>query len=141
MPEWSHTRCWSSIMDINRLSEIGNFPQALKNAQELLNKCLQEGEEAYSEAAYDLAYIHLELGQVLKKRGTSQAALGNRDAAQESRDRDLELYLAYRRDSGENRDPGGKLCTDFRQALKNNQREAMKNRLDPLGENREVWMS
>jgi tetratricopeptide (TPR) repeat protein len=83
LPDWSHTRFWSSIMEIDRLLESGNFPQALKDAQGLLDKCLKEGEEAYSGADYDTAYIYWELGRVLKRGGASQAALPPIDEARQ----------------------------------------------------------
>ena len=83
LPDWSHTRFGSSIMEIDRLLESGNFSQALKNAQESLGRCLQEGEDAYSGAAYDTAYIYWELGRVLKMGGASQAALPHIDEARQ----------------------------------------------------------
>jgi len=73
--DWNHTRFWSLIMQIDRLLGSGNLPQALRNAEELLKKCLQEGEKAYSVASYDIAYAHWELGRVLSMGGASEAAL------------------------------------------------------------------
>ncbi|NIM13675.1 MAG: tetratricopeptide repeat protein, partial [Candidatus Aminicenantes bacterium] len=80
--DWSHTRFWSSIMQIDRLMGSGNFPKALQNAQELLEKCLKEGEEAYSVAPYDTAYAYWELGRVLRKGGAAEAAIQPIDEAQ-----------------------------------------------------------
>ncbi|MDQ1355124.1 MAG: hypothetical protein QG657_5434, partial [Acidobacteriota bacterium] len=72
---WNHSQFWSTIMYIARLLEKGNFAHALQKNRELLDKCLQEGENAYSDAVYDTAYAHWELGRVLRKSGASQAAI------------------------------------------------------------------
>lgn len=72
---WSHTRFKSSRMQIERLLGSGNFQQAYQEAQALLDKCLQAGEGAYSEAAYDIAVAHILQGRVLKMSGASEAAL------------------------------------------------------------------
>ncbi|MCX6583572.1 MAG: tetratricopeptide repeat protein [Candidatus Aminicenantes bacterium] len=72
---WNHSQFWSTIMYIARLLEKGNFAHALQKNRKLLDKCLQEGENAYSDAVYDTAYAHWELGRVLRKSGASQAAL------------------------------------------------------------------
>ncbi|MFC2140690.1 tetratricopeptide repeat protein, partial [Acidobacteriota bacterium] len=72
---WSHTRFWSSIMQIDRLLDSGNLTQALLNAKKLLKKCLQEGEKAYSVASYDIAFAHWDLGRVLRMGGAVEAAL------------------------------------------------------------------
>ena len=79
--DWDHTRVWSSIMQIDRLLDSGNLPQALSNAQKLLKKCLQEGENAYEEASYDTAYIHWKIGGILNTGGASEAALQSIDEA------------------------------------------------------------
>ncbi len=39
-----------------------------------------------------------------------EQAVGNREAADEARQKAIQLYLAYRRDGGENHEPGGGLC-------------------------------
>ncbi|MGB8657684.1 MAG: tetratricopeptide repeat protein [Candidatus Zixiibacteriota bacterium] len=73
--DWSHTRFESSRMQIERLLDSGNFPQALNEAQALLDKCLQAGETAYSEVAYDIAGAYLLLGRVMSRGGAAETAL------------------------------------------------------------------
>jgi tetratricopeptide (TPR) repeat protein len=72
---WSHIQFASIGMQIERLLEKGNFSQALQEAQGLLEKCRQAGEDAYDEAPYDTAVSHFLLGRIFKKGGASQAAL------------------------------------------------------------------
>jgi len=59
-------------------------------------------------------------------------AEGHEEAAARARDQAIQLYLAYRRDGGENHEPGGRLCHAFRQALEDNQAEAMAAQLAEL---------
>ncbi|MCX6584280.1 MAG: TIR domain-containing protein [Candidatus Aminicenantes bacterium] len=72
---WSHTRFVSAKAQIERLLGKGNFPQALQEAQGLLEKCRRAGEDAYKEALYDTAMAYILLGRILKMGGASQAAL------------------------------------------------------------------
>jgi tetratricopeptide (TPR) repeat protein len=72
---WSHNRFVSSGMQIERLLGKGNFTQALQEAQGLLEKCRQAGEQAYDEAPYNTAVSHFLLGRILKMGGASQAAI------------------------------------------------------------------
>lgn len=72
---WSHTRFESSRAQIERLLEKGSFPKVLQEAQGLLEKCIQAGEQAYAEAPYDTAVSHFLLGRILKMGGASQDAL------------------------------------------------------------------
>lgn len=73
--DWSHTRFESSRMEIERLLDSGNLPEALLKAQALLDKCLQAGEEAYSRADYDIALAYFMLGRVMRLGGAAEAAL------------------------------------------------------------------
>jgi tetratricopeptide (TPR) repeat protein len=79
--DWSHTRFESSRMQIERLLGSGNFPQALHEAQALLDRCVQAGEGAYQVAAYDTAVAYFLLGRVLKMGGAADAALSPIDEA------------------------------------------------------------
>jgi tetratricopeptide (TPR) repeat protein len=72
---WSNVRYYSLTMQIERVLEIGNFPQALEEAQALLDKCLTAGEKAYLGAEYDIADMHFLLGRILLMGGASEAAL------------------------------------------------------------------
>jgi len=78
---WNHTKCYSLSMQIERLLDMANFPQALQEAQALLEKCLQASEGAYSEAAYDTAMAYFLLGRILKRGGAAEAALPPIDEA------------------------------------------------------------
>ncbi|MCJ7459816.1 MAG: tetratricopeptide repeat protein [candidate division Zixibacteria bacterium] len=73
--DWSTTRFTSSGMEIERLLDSGNLPEALKNAQALLDRCLQAGESAYSGADYDIADAYFLLGRVMSRGGSDEAAL------------------------------------------------------------------
>jgi tetratricopeptide (TPR) repeat protein len=61
-----------------------------------------------------------------------ERAQGNREAAQAAREQAIQLYLAYRRDGGENYNPGGRLCHDFFKALKENKGAEMAAILEAL---------
>jgi tetratricopeptide (TPR) repeat protein len=73
--DWSGARFDSSRMEIERLLDSGNFPQALQHANALLDKCLQAGGEAYSGANYDIAMAYILLGRVMRLGGAAEAAL------------------------------------------------------------------
>jgi tetratricopeptide (TPR) repeat protein len=70
-----------------------------------------------------------------------EQAEGNREAAAKARDRAIELFLSYRRDGGENHEPGGRLCFDFLQALQENKSGEMKTRLAQLSNHPNVQKS
>ncbi|MCP5102771.1 MAG: tetratricopeptide repeat protein, partial [bacterium] len=55
-----------------------------------------------------------------------EQAEGNREASDRAREQAIQLYLAYRRDGGENHEPGGRLCAGFRQALREQPVEEIK---------------
>src|SRR5581483_9872931 len=60
---------------IDRLLEGGQLPAAYQAAQQLLKRSLAAGEAAYPEAGYDIAYVHILLGRVLKRGGSAEAVL------------------------------------------------------------------
>jgi tetratricopeptide (TPR) repeat protein len=64
-----------------------------------------------------------------------ERAAGNLEAAERARARAIELYLAYRRDGGENHESGGRLCTWFRQAIKEERPETISTQLAELAKN------
>ena len=72
---WSHAQCMADGASIDRLVESGDLRSAYANAQRLLERCLLAGEEAYPEAAYDIALAHYRLGNVLKTRGEVEPAM------------------------------------------------------------------
>jgi tetratricopeptide (TPR) repeat protein len=73
--DWSHARFLTKSATIDRLLERRDLPGAHEAAQRLLNNCRAAGETAYSDAAYDLAEVHIRLGRVLKEGGAAEAAL------------------------------------------------------------------
>jgi tetratricopeptide (TPR) repeat protein len=72
---WSHARFVTEDATIDRLLEGGELPAAHAAAQGLLRRCLAGGETAYPGAAYDIAMAHFNLGRVLKRGGSAEAAL------------------------------------------------------------------
>ena len=72
---WSHAQFESLRQGIERLLEQGRLPQAHAAAEQLLQRALATGEAAYATAAYDIAMAHFNLGSVLRRVGTVQAAL------------------------------------------------------------------
>ncbi len=67
-----------------------------------------------------------------------EQAEGNREAATQAHDRAIQLYLAYRRDGGENHEPGGRLCYKFLQAIQENKTEEMATLLEELSNHPEI---
>lgn len=79
--EWGHARCLTEGANIDRLLEGGDLQAAHTAAQQLLQRCLAMGEEAYPFAAYDIAMAHARLGRVLQMGGAAEAALPLLDEA------------------------------------------------------------
>jgi tetratricopeptide (TPR) repeat protein len=73
--EWSRATYLTKDADIERLLERGDLQPAYTAAQQLLQRCVAEGEGAYTGAAYDIAMAHFNLGRVLKQGGDAEAAL------------------------------------------------------------------
>ena len=73
--EWSHARFLAESANIDRLLERGDLPGAHAAARQLLQRCLAGGEQAFPEAAYDIATAHIKLGRVLRLMGAAGAAL------------------------------------------------------------------
>ncbi|HEY0323360.1 MAG TPA: TIR domain-containing protein [Pyrinomonadaceae bacterium] len=75
LSQWSYARYLTESASIDRLLEGGALPSAYAAAQQLLQQCLEAGEEAYPEADYDIAMAHWRLGRVLKRGGAAEQAL------------------------------------------------------------------
>lgn len=73
--DWSHARYLVAAAEIDRLLDQGQLPAALDTAQHLLTQAQAGGEDAFPEAAYDLALTHFYLGRVLRSGGAAEAAL------------------------------------------------------------------
>jgi hypothetical protein len=59
-----------------------------------------------------------------------ETAAGNASAADEARRRAIELFLAYRRDGGENHSPAGRLCHHLTASLLSNDTDQAGQALD-----------
>ncbi|HWS86335.1 MAG TPA: tetratricopeptide repeat protein [Pyrinomonadaceae bacterium] len=73
--EWNHAQFLTESADIDRLLERGEVRAAYAAADGLLKRCLSEGEGAYANAGYDIAYVQAQLGRVLRSGGAAEAAL------------------------------------------------------------------
>jgi tetratricopeptide (TPR) repeat protein/DNA polymerase III delta prime subunit len=71
----SHAQFLNAGNNIDRLLEQGDLQSAYAAAQQLLERCLSAGAEAYPGAAYDIAMAHWRLGRVLKTGGAAEEAL------------------------------------------------------------------
>jgi tetratricopeptide (TPR) repeat protein len=72
---WGHALFTAARAEVDRLLERGEVRAAHASAVRLLEHCLEAGEGAYPEAAYDLGLAHLMLGRVLKTGGAAAEAL------------------------------------------------------------------
>jgi tetratricopeptide (TPR) repeat protein len=75
LDEWSHAQYVAADASIERLLERGDVQAALAAAEQLLQRGLAAGEEAYPGAAYDVAMAYILLGRVLQMGGAAEAAL------------------------------------------------------------------
>ena len=73
--KWGQARYLTESADIDRLLERGELQRAYITAQNLLQRCLVAGEDAYASADYDIAMSYLRLGKVLNISGDAEAAL------------------------------------------------------------------
>ncbi len=80
---WSHARYMADRARIERLLESGDVRAAFDAAQQLVENCVNAGDEAYSEAGYDIAMSYIQLGRVLSMGGAAEAALSPLAEAQE----------------------------------------------------------
>jgi tetratricopeptide (TPR) repeat protein len=84
---WNNTSFNAAKNQIERLLEKGSLGLAQTAAQDLLKKSLDAGEDAYPEAAIDIAMANNLLGSVLKKSGASEPALTYLESARTQFDR------------------------------------------------------
>jgi len=73
--DWEHARFEALSIQVERLLDAGNFPQALSVAQILLDKCMKAGEKVYEGANYDMAVSNLLLGNVMRLGGAAEDAI------------------------------------------------------------------
>ena len=70
-----------------------------------------------------------------------EQAVGDQEAAARARKQAIQLYLAYRRDGGENHGGGGQLCAEFWQATQENKTEEMASLLSQLAHDPQIGPS
>lgn len=73
--EWSHARYLAESAAVDRLIDGGQYGKAVSAARASLARAETAGEEAYPEAAYDLAMCHTRVGRALKSSGAAEQAL------------------------------------------------------------------
>jgi tetratricopeptide (TPR) repeat protein len=84
---WNNTSFIAAKHQIERLLEKGSLGPAQTAAQDLLKKSLDAGEDAYPDAAYNIAMSNLLLGRVLGMSGASEPALTYLESARTQFDR------------------------------------------------------
>lgn len=73
--EWSLARFNAQLSRVSRLMDEGALQSAEAEAQQLLQRCLAAGDEAYPEAANSIALAYRTRGLVQKELGAAEAAL------------------------------------------------------------------
>ena len=73
--EWSHARFVAEGAAIDRLIDAGRHAEAVQAARALVAQAGAAGEQAFPEAAYDLASANFKLGRTLTYAGGAGAAL------------------------------------------------------------------
>ena len=73
--EWGPARFMTESARIDQLFEREEVQEAHNVARKLLERSLAAGEEAYPDAAYDIAMTYVRLGRVLRRGGAVKAAL------------------------------------------------------------------
>lgn len=73
--EWGPARFMTESARIDELFEREEVQEALNVARKLLEQSLAAGEEAYPDAAYDIAMTYVRLGRVLRRGGAIEDAL------------------------------------------------------------------
>ena len=67
-----------------------------------------------------------------------ELADGNQEAAVQAREQAIQLYLAFRRDGGEDQNPGARLCTLFDDAMGSQPPEEVKKHLDEVAKDPKI---
>lgn len=75
---------------------------------------------------------HVEPWRAWDKLREIELAEGNQNAAAHAREQSIQLYLACRRDGGEDQYPGGRLCSLFEVAMEKQQPDEVKKQLDEV---------
>jgi tetratricopeptide (TPR) repeat protein len=75
---------------------------------------------------------HVEPWRAWDKLRDIELADGNQESAARAREQAIQLYLACRRDGGEDQSPGARLCALFENALKQQKPEEIKKQLNEV---------
>lgn len=75
LEEWSHIKYSGEAAKIERMFEKEELLPAYTAGQQLLQRCLAAGEEAYPDAAYVIARTYRLIGRILRTMGDPKAAL------------------------------------------------------------------
>ena len=67
-----------------------------------------------------------------------ELADGNQESAAQAREQAIQLYLAFRRDGGEDHNPGARLCTLFYDAVESQPPEEVKKHLDEVAKDPKI---
>jgi tetratricopeptide (TPR) repeat protein len=79
---WSSAAYAAESAHVDRLVERRETQEAVAAAQQLLQRCIDAGGDAYPSALYDIATAHYRLGRALYWNGDADAALTQVDEAQ-----------------------------------------------------------
>ena len=79
--EWSHAQFQAQAAEVERLSDADRHAEAIERVQAVVQQAEQAGEDAYPEAAYDLAITYARLGCSLRSGGNASAAMEPLDEA------------------------------------------------------------
>jgi tetratricopeptide (TPR) repeat protein len=82
LEDWSHARFQASSAAVRRFLDAGRFSEGVAAAGWLVEQALAAGEDAYSEAPYDLAAAHSYLGRAVQKGGAAEGSLEPLEEAQ-----------------------------------------------------------
>lgn len=80
---WNAARCEAQRLSIERLLSQSDLSAAERAAQDLVERCLEAGENAYPGAAYDIASAYFQLAKVHKAQAALSAALQDLTQARE----------------------------------------------------------
>ena len=76
--------------------------------------------------------------RALDKLREIELADGNQEAAVQAREQAIQLYLAFRRDGGEDQNPGARLCTLFDDAMVSQPPEEVKKHLEEVAKDPKI---
>ncbi len=94
---------------------------------------IQRAIECFKPCGYDV-----EPWRAWDKLHEIELADNNQEAADQARNQAIQLYLAFRRSGGEDHNPGGRLCTLFKDAMENQPPEEVRKHLDEVSKDPKI---